>query len=995
MSCASPSGLRGLAPLARFASVFALLFGGLNLAGVATAQTMAGSGAVAGVVVDGETGRFLEGAEVSIAGTTIRGTTARDGSFVLRNVPVGLRELVVSYPALDSQNIPVEVAAGSIAQVDNIRLSSGVVVLGEFRVQTAREGMSQAMALQKASTQSKLVAASDQFGDIAEGNVGEYLKFLPGVGIDYTANDARSISLRGLNPNFTTVAVDGSPMASAASSEDSRRFEFEQVAINNVETIEVFKTVTPDMPADSTGGQVNLVTKSAFDREGSHFSYNVFLTANSENVTLSKRGAWGQGEKRLVRPNADFNYSTRLSENVGVNVNYRFSEIYHDAPRSEFAWDFRPASGASADNPYLRTYQLRDEQKLTHRESFATKFDFRLSERTTFSLSGQWNWYDLVFTQRGPVFDTGTAPASRDGQNAVTSRPAVGTITNGVLQRNKYGTTWNFVSQLEHRFERSRLWGNAYFSQADNFYRDTNKGFHSEFNPNITQNQIAISGILSAPRPEIVATKTGQPADYFRQLSSYTYTPSPTGGNFRSRPFTSKDTKEGLSLNYRHSLDLAVPVAVQVGAAFDRAERYSRRTDIRVAPGAMPTLTGAALAQFVNEVYTGDVGFGWGPLQTVDVYKLYEAYPNALGTLNSDLVRNIDEDNTSLYLRADVELSPALLLVGGVRWERREISASGINNANPRARLATGTLDYNEFYPSLNLKYTPTRDWVFRAGLGRTVGHPNFSDIIPEVIDPNPATGTGGSLSIPNPNIKPYFVTNYDVSAEYYFGSTGVFSLSLFRKETSNFITRIPSAIPLANFPADQLAAIVAEYGLDPTEIGGYSVRTAENSGGTHVQGVELSFSQAFTFLPKPLNGFSLQTNLTKISVGGDTPDLDIAQREKATLDAFNFVLSYRWGKFSAISTNSYTGDIFWEFNTTNATNLLRYKAAEWKSDLRLEWAFSRRFAVYLQVRNLFGEPREDFIRPLDRTYRDAIKLPYRYTEFGDPIYALGVRGSF
>lgn len=995
MSSVAPIDPRGLAPLARFVRSLSIAVVVLAFAPLSVPQSVSGTGTVSGVVLDSETGRFLEGAEVSIAGTALRGTTARDGSFTLRNVPSGLQELVVAYPSLDRQTVPVSVPAGAVVQVETIRLTSGVVVLGEFRVQTAREGMSQAMALQKASTQSKLVAASDQFGDIAEGNVGEYLRFLPGVGIDYTANDARSISLRGLNPNFTTVAVDGSPMASAASSEDSRRFEFEQVAINNVETIEVFKTVTPDMPADSTGGQVNLVTRSAFDREGSLFSYNLFITANSENVTLSKRGAWGQGEKLLVRPNADFNYSTRLGENVGVNVNYRFSQIYHDAPRSEFAWDFRPASGASADNPYLRTYQLRDEQKLTHRESFATRLDFRLAERTTLSVSGQWNWYDLVFTQRGPVFDTGTLPASRDGQNAVTSRPTVGTITNGVLQRNKYGTTWNFVSQLEHRLERGRLWGNVYWSQADNFYRDTNKGFHSEFNPNITQNQIAISGILTAPRPDIVASKTGLPADYYRNLANYTYTPSPTGGNFRSRPFTSKDTKEGVSLNYRHSLDLTVPVALQVGAAFNRSERYSRRTDLRVLPGAMPTLTGSALAQFVNEVYTTDVGFGWGPMQTVDVYKLYQAYPNALGTLNSDLVRNIDEDNTSLYFRSDVNLTPDLLLVGGVRWERREIAAAGINNATARARLATGTLDYDEFYPSLNLKYTPSRDWVIRAGIGRTVGHPNFSDIIPEVVDPNPATGTGGSLSIPNPNIKPYFVTNYDVSAEYYFGTTGFVSLSLFRKETSNFITRIPSAIPLANFPADQLAAIVAEYGIDPADVGGYSVRTAENSGGTHVQGVELSFAQSFTFLPKPFNGLSLQTNLTKISVGGDTPDLEIAQREKATLEAFNFVVSYRWGKFSAISTNSYTGDIFWEFNTTNATNLLRYKAAEWKSDLRLEWAFSRRFAVYLQIRNLFGEPREDYIRPLDLAYRDSIKLPYRYTEFGDPIYALGVRGSF
>jgi outer membrane cobalamin receptor len=226
------------------------------------------------------------------------------------------------------------VTAGQSAST-SFRLGSDVVTLTEFKVTGSKEGMSQAIALQKASFNQKLVAAGDQFGDISEGNVGEYLKFLPGVGIDYTANDARAVSLRGMSPIFTNVTVDGGRMASGTSSGDSRRFELEQVAINNVETIEVFKTMTPDMSADNTGGQVNLVTKSAFDRQAtSHFTYNFSLTANADNFTLSKRGAWGHGEKLLVRPNIDLNYARRLSEKVGINVSYRLSEIAHDYPRA-------------------------------------------------------------------------------------------------------------------------------------------------------------------------------------------------------------------------------------------------------------------------------------------------------------------------------------------------------------------------------------------------------------------------------------------------------------------------------------------------------------------------------------------------------------------------------------------------------------------------------------------------------------------------------------
>lgn len=55
-------------------------------------------------------------------------------------------------------------------------------------------------------------------------------------------------------------------MASSQSAGAGRTFEFEQASLNNIETIEVTKAPTPDMDADSIGGNVNIVSKSAFDR---------------------------------------------------------------------------------------------------------------------------------------------------------------------------------------------------------------------------------------------------------------------------------------------------------------------------------------------------------------------------------------------------------------------------------------------------------------------------------------------------------------------------------------------------------------------------------------------------------------------------------------------------------------------------------------------------------------------------------------------------------
>ena len=175
-------------------SLFALFSAPLS------AQSTAGT--VTGTVIDASTGKFLQGAEVSVENTPLRTTTLRDGSFQIANVPVGSHNLVVNYQGFEPKTTATSVTAGQNVGVA-IQLgatgNTDVVKLGEFKVAGTKEGMAQAVSLQKMSVNAKVVAAGDQYGDIAEGNAAEYLKFLPGVGIDYNANDARAATLRGMN----------------------------------------------------------------------------------------------------------------------------------------------------------------------------------------------------------------------------------------------------------------------------------------------------------------------------------------------------------------------------------------------------------------------------------------------------------------------------------------------------------------------------------------------------------------------------------------------------------------------------------------------------------------------------------------------------------------------------------------------------------------------------------------------------------------------------
>ncbi|MBL9214746.1 MAG: TonB-dependent receptor [Opitutaceae bacterium] len=991
---------------------FAALALACVLPGLAVAQT-ASTGAVTGRVQDAGSGLYLEGVEIAVEGTGLRTTTERGGGFALAGVPEGSVTITANYPGLDLGRIQVDIVGGQTATA-NFSLRADVVQLDRFVVRTAKEGMSQAVALQKVSIQSKLVAAADQFGEISEGNVGEYLKFMPGVSIDYNVNDARGISLRGLSTAFTVVAVDGTPMAGSSSVDDTRRFEFEQIAMNNVETTELFKTVTPDIPASATGGFVNFVTKSAFDHaDVQRFTYNVSFSAPSTNLSFGKEGGvWGHDEEYTIRPSLEMNYSRKVTDKLGVNVNYRFSEKYDDSPRTEYTWNTTATAPTVMTTPRLNDYRVRSEQKLTHREAFATKIDYLVSDRTRISLTGQWNWYDLLFTQRGPQFNFGAASTNTNG--VFTSAPTGSSIANNVLFRNKYGTTLHFNGTLSHEFGAGgKLSLTPYWSRADGQYRDTSKGFISSvatLSPGAsTYSSFTMANLLTLGQLPSITLNQGTatvPLDFIRSLANYSLSNTATGGNFQSRPWTAIDEKNGFRADYAQEFEgLRLPLTLTTGVALDNTERTIDRPDFR---GVIPATTGSALVALADPGYNKDVGLGFGSFQVVDPYKVWTAFAanrNAAPQVHD--TRAFDEKNTAGYLRADLKVTPELLLVGGVRWEKREITAQGQSLVSARSKLATINLDYAEWYPSLSIKYTPRRDVVVRAGVSRTVGHPDYSDLLP-LIDSEATPGAGnGTITVPDPNLQPYFSVNYDLSVDYYLKNSGVIGLYTFRKDVKNyFISR--------GMTAAERSAIAAEYGYNPAEFALGTGTVRENGGKSTLQGFELSYAQNVTVLPSQFGSLNVQANFTYVDIEAKDPDpfreLDTlySQLRAVSPKTFNLILGHRYGKFSTTITNNWVDESLYggfvatnyfigSANTANPaldTRLTLNKGEKFTTDVKFEYSFDKRFSAYFLVRNVFNSARNEFARGYLPQYQSVI-LPLRYFEFGEPHLTVGLRGRF
>ena len=112
---------------------------------------------------------------------------------------------------------------------------------------------------------------------MGDGNIGEYLKFVPGLHLGYNPQTPGSASIRGMPASGTLVMLNGSEMAS--SGDGTRTFDLGLSASGNIDRIEITKVPTPDMPANAVGGAINMIPKSGFSRTRPLFTYNVFVGA--------------------------------------------------------------------------------------------------------------------------------------------------------------------------------------------------------------------------------------------------------------------------------------------------------------------------------------------------------------------------------------------------------------------------------------------------------------------------------------------------------------------------------------------------------------------------------------------------------------------------------------------------------------------------------------------------------------------------------------------
>ena len=299
------------------------------------------TGAISGRVQNVATGQFLNNARLTVRGTDRVVFTDESGTYRIPALPPGATVLQVFFTGLDPQEVTVTVAPGQIVE-RNVDLASGgrtaradgTIQLDAFKVSTGRETDGAAIAIneQRFAPNLKNVIAADAFGEVTDGNVGEFLKFLPGITAEYDAESGSSVSsvaVRGFPTSMAVVSGDGMQMANTGNPQGSSRvFQFTQVSMNNLARLEVTKSPTPSTPADSMSGSINMVSKSAFERKTAQLRYSISISGNQHHLALQEQPHTPDKKVQMIRPSANFDYTLPVSRNFGLVVTGQVQNRY-------------------------------------------------------------------------------------------------------------------------------------------------------------------------------------------------------------------------------------------------------------------------------------------------------------------------------------------------------------------------------------------------------------------------------------------------------------------------------------------------------------------------------------------------------------------------------------------------------------------------------------------------------------------------------------------
>ena len=318
-------------------------------------QAQEKNGVLRGRVFD-EAGQTLPGATVYLEEVQSGVVSDVNGFYLISKIPAGQYHLQVSYVGYATQKVTVNVKAGETIEKD-FRLKSESKQLEMVEVGGSFQGYQRATNYRKSSLNLRDVVSADQVGRFPDANIGDAMKRIPGINVQYDQGEARFGQIRGTSPDFSSVTINGNRLPSAEG--DIRNVQLDLIPADMIQTIVVNKVVTPDMDADAIGGSVNLVTKSSPAKR------ILNATVGTGFNLISDR----------MQANVAFTYGDNFfNDKLGLILSASYQNNPIGSDNAEFEWT-KDDNG----NDYVNDYQVRQYFVQRERQSYSLSLDYKFN----------------------------------------------------------------------------------------------------------------------------------------------------------------------------------------------------------------------------------------------------------------------------------------------------------------------------------------------------------------------------------------------------------------------------------------------------------------------------------------------------------------------------------------------------------------------------------------------------------------------------------------
>ncbi len=876
------------------------------------------AGSLSGRVASGV--KSLQSADVEIVELKRRAQTGSDGLFRFGDVPDGSYTLRTQYVGAPAVETKVNVSGDT--RSDEIQLGSSgndsgyidnVLVVGQ------RASMASALSRQRSADGVESVLSRDGIGQFPDQNAAESLRRVAGINVLNDQGEGRFVAVRGLSPDLNSASINGARVPAPES--DVRSVALDVIPAELIESIEIKKSLTPDMDGDTIGASIEINTTSAFDRD------EPFLSFSGEGSFNDKNSEWS--------PKGSLDFSTTLGDRLGIAGGLSYYKRQFSTDNIEMGgWNETDDGVAFADTVEYRDYDV--ERK---RLGSALSLDFRATDSTTLYARFLRSEFEDQEYRGRLIFEMAEEPSAGGGETVkfsdadgeielvrdIKDRFEKQTISSLTVGGETFAGAWTFKyngswskakereagsldpvefqrefdgdDELDVRFDYSDWRQPMYFVTGNNNAAATDS---SEFEFDKIERTS-----LSLAEDEELAARFDISRDFALDSGQFTLQ---FGAKARVREKT-----------YDKQLDV-----------FDGFDGDFTLADVAGTPsygltGIGPVPNGPAVRNFVN------ANIGGFELNETDT-----AFESNIADYD------VDEDIYAGYLLGRLERGP-LRLVGGVRVEqtRNEIRANtvalveGADDTTVDVTPNSFDRDYTDVLPSLNVRYQVAEDVLLRGGVYRSLVRPQIGQLAPRfVVEENDEGEREGEFG--NPELKPYDAWNLDASAEWYLGNNGVLQAGVFFKRIEDFIINV-------RYEDGEYLGIAFNEAVIP-----------QNGDEAKVKGFELSYQQSLNFLPAPLDGVLLGFNYTYTDAEGEIDGETIALPASAE-NTFNASLGYEKGPLSLRLTASYRDNYLDELGETREED--RYVEDFIQYDVSARYHVTPQFQLFAEFVNLGDEP--------------------------------------